>query len=66
VGNLLAQQRKDETWKQTVEASMNRVQTAGNSLETQVGKMAEEALLVRLGQKEQIEEMEKQNRAKDK
>jgi hypothetical protein len=66
VGNLLAQQRKDDTWKQTVEASINRVQTAGNALEEKVRQMDEEVHMIWQGQKAKIEELEKSNRGKDK
>ena len=45
-----------------MEETIKRVQTAGNTLEQKVGNMEENAILIRLDQKEQIEDLQKKER----
>jgi signal transduction protein with GAF and PtsI domain len=55
VADVLAQLKNDVSWKQNVEETIKRVQTAGNALEQKVGGMEEHALHVHIDLKEKIQ-----------
>jgi chromosome segregation ATPase len=62
----MATQKEDTTWKQKVETEMGRVQQAGNALEERVGKMGEDAVLIRMNQAEKIKTLTAQKREMEK
>ena len=66
VASLMAAQKEDKTWKMEAEASIHRVETAGNQLEERVGQMGEEAFHVRMEQTEKFKAIDKTHQELDK